>query len=518
DPAAFATMNVDCPSGTDKKFLANPASASHDATLVRYAVTAGKPYLIRPGMGVFPPAGTVLWQVAGPVAAGESPSVDARCTAASAFTATFYDRPSAPSTFAGEGGDPSGPHSNSELGFIAPSTAQYVADLTLTSGAVQLSEGTHPGFAERIESFASSGQFHLGTLEPGAHSMTVQPLDGASPKWSITIRALPVVLAGLKFSKPVTRPGEFVQAGYTVTGDTSVTAVIRDANGQTVRTLASKSAVKAGERTLAWDGKSDSGGLVADGPYLLTVDTVDPSGQTSSATASIVVDGTPPVITVNSAATLGPRNAVSGRISDALSGINTTKAAEPSRYTELKFSTAQDSFTLLPRSGEWKPGTHDVTITATDGAGNQSELDYRFRVVDPTPSCNKPATRTAARRSGSLLRAMRERVGGDLDYYVPGTVLCRDLNGDGIRDMTVLFQCCTVSSPSVVAVFAGTQTGRYRLAYMNSRDLVFGISLRRRKVLLRSPRYRRSDANCCPSSYRRFSVHFVRGQFVLRKQ
>lgn len=87
------------------------------------------------------------------------------------------------------------------------------------------------------------------------------------------------------------------------------------------------------------------------------------------------------------------------------------------------------------------------------------------------------------------------------------TVICEDLNGDGTDEMTVLFTCCTVSSPSALGVIAVAPDGAWQLAYARLRGAIF--QLKRgdgRQVIATEPVYSARDSNCCPSRLREVTV------------
>jgi hypothetical protein len=60
--------------------------------------------------------------------------------------------------------------------------------------------------------------------------------------------------------------------------------------------------------------------------------------------------------------------------------------------------------------------------------------------------------------------------------------ICRDLNGDGDREMIVHMQCCTGGSLSPWAIFKHDTNGQWRMRYADIKHDVFKISVRRRTV------------------------------------
>lgn len=72
--------------------------------------------------------------------------------------------------------------------------------------------------------------------------------------------------------------------------------------------------------------------------------------------------------------------------------------------------------------------------------------------------------------------------GMDADIWQPAGPVCRDLNGDGDREMIVRLQCCTGGSLSPWAIFTHDRAGQWRMAYAQAGDTVFRLSIRGRTV------------------------------------
>ena len=517
DPVAFSDLSANCDHDHEQSFHGSPVTAAHPGVVVRYSVDAGSARLNSWTVG----QGDVVWAAAAGLDPNDSPSVYASCYESSfdvPFTATFFDRPGTPTTFSGAGGT-----NGNYLGFVAPGAAQYVADLTLTGGGVEISSP----YTDRTQRFASSGQFSIGTLPAGNRSLSVVGLDGPRPEWSIRIRALPVAISDLSFDQPVARPGTFLEAGYTTSGDTSVNAVVRNGAGVVVKTLASELHVDSGGHSLPWDGRGDDGQSLPDGSYTLRLDSRDPSGQASSASTALTLDGTPPAVAITSPATIAPGDAVSGQLVDVLTGIASARIEADGGYESVTLPAGQTAFSLAPSYGDWKLGAHTLTVTATDGAGNERTVAYTFTVTNPAapassprgsgraaaPSCTKVSARKAVARSTKFSRAIRRLGNG---RYGVRRVVCADLDHDGDRDMAALMVCCTVSSYSPVVIFRNIG-GKWRPAFIKTKLIVFRMSRKGRSLRLKTPRYRRTDANCCPSSYRYYSVTWKGTRFRLAR-
>ncbi|HUR87043.1 MAG TPA: hypothetical protein VMY78_17060 [Solirubrobacteraceae bacterium] len=66
--------------------------------------------------------------------------------------------------------------------------------------------------------------------------------------------------------------------------------------------------------------------------------------------------------------------------------------------------------------------------------------------------------------------------------WTPDPPRCRDLDGDGDREMIVRLQCCTGGSLRPWAIFRHDAAGQWRMAYAQIRDTVFQLRFRGRVV------------------------------------
>jgi hypothetical protein len=516
-PAPFATLSGACPAGQQSVFSASPVTATHSNVVVRYAATSGSPALD----GTTIPAGRVQWYPrSSAITTNSTPSVSVyNCSSqASAFQVAFYDRPSAPVTYSGVG--------NSDLPFTYVGDAQYVADLQLSTGAVALSTSYCCGGTQQ---FASSGQYSLGTVgSQDAAELDIRALDGPAPVWTVTIRPLPVAITDAAFATPISRPGTVIQANYKTTGDTAITATVLNAAGQPVRNLASGLGVTTGSHSLSWDGRGGGGAPLPDGTYTLALTSHDANGLTSSQSASVVVDGSPPAVVMTSPATLSPGEPVSAQATDALSGVSELTLGDSDDY---RYAGADNGapVSYVPYSG-WTLGAHALTATATDKAGNSQALTLRFTVAQNAvaqrqattpskPTCSKSSAKTQADGNAAFLSYMRTHklAQSGRSVFADGSwsiwkVFCHDLTGDHRTDMAFVLIPPTTAKV-VLAVFRNTGTGwqlGYKtLTWMSSMKVSGG------SVRFTVPHYRRTDALCCPTGRStRYQLRFRKDHFA----
>jgi hypothetical protein len=95
--------------------------------------------------------------------------------------------------------------------------------------------------------------------------------------------------------------------------------------------------------------------------------------------------------------------------------------------------------------------------------------------------CNTTSADAAA-RSALLPYAERhapKTYAGGIDKldYQRGALLCRDLTGDGRREMVVRMNCCTGGAPSPWGIFTLDAAGAWRLTYARAADTVFRLTV-----------------------------------------
>ena len=343
-----------------------------------------------------------MWGYSDSVAAGTTPQVFVYCYQSGSVTLALYDRPAAPATFSGVASS----SASGYLPFSAVGAGQYVADVTLNQGAIVVDNAT----------VASSEEISLGSLSAGDHDIPIYGLSGPPASYSITIRELPVEISGLTFGSgygsPPTyaAPGTILTGSFSVSGDTTISAYVRNSAGQIVRHLGSF-AVSQGSSSITWDTRGDGGASLPDGTYYLHLDSTDPNGNVTSAETAITLDGTPPSAVMISPNQISPSQAISFDVSDAGSGV-----AEISLIVDgqevvgygnslvtgyaTSLPPANGQFSYSPQSSysePWTVGSHTWEIQATDNVGNSTDVSGTFVVANPSPPappspppCGKP--------------------------------------------------------------------------------------------------------------------------------
>jgi hypothetical protein len=246
----------------------------------------------------------------------------------------------------------------------------------------------------------------------------------------------------------------------------------------------------------------------------------------------VTLDSTPPTIAVTSPDILSPSAAVTVQLADNATGVASAQLDVDGAKDVAETEAGQTSLSYRPLYSGWSTGSHRITVTAQDGVGNKQVMTKSFTVstsgssgggtsgATGGPSCSKAAARRAILGVPSFVRAVRRRVYAGkqslFSIYNTQRVICRDLTGDGRRDMAVLMFCCTAASPTPVAIFRNTGS-RWAYAFGSTRRLVDAMSVRGHDLIELSPVYRRSDAFCCPSSHRRHRLDWTGHRFVSRR-
>ena len=529
DPTGpFATITGTVAANSGRHFSAEPVATGHSSVVFRVTETGGQAEFYTGGAG--DPAGDlepgdVFWGGVGySYAPGDTPSIfvenfDSQDVS---FSVEFFDQPQAPATYSGSSFLPSfnacscNPD-ESVLHLSAPGTARYVADVTLSGGAITLS-----GPVTSAQTFDSSGEYSLGQLSAGSTQLVVDPVQGPAAQWTITIRALPVSVYGASFDHPYAQAGTIDTLSYSTNGSTTISAVVTNSAHQEVRALATNFGVQAGPQSLTWDGRDIHGNALPDGSYVATVTSTDPFGNVSSTTASIVLDSTPPRVSMTSSRTIRPWQSISFSVTDAESGVASISLVVDGQDVE---DFGPGSGNPLPATGEfsypgpWARGRHSWKIQATDNAGNQETASGTFVASNPPAplACNRQAANSAARRSAipnQLWHRLHRSFSGD--HFSAGQVLCDNLTGDHARGMIALYGCCTVTAPTPLGVFEALG-GEWKLVYSLVGRLVYNIKMQGRDLIEETPSYSRSNPLCCPSHYRLYRLHWNGRRFVTIK-
>ena len=147
--------------------------------------------------------------------------------------------------------------------------------------------------------------------------------------------------------------------------------------------------------SIRWDGKSDAGAVVPDGSYTYVVEAWDDNGNTgASAKGTVVVDNTPPAVTLSAPYLIFSPNGdgnkdtlavqQTGSTEDKWTGVVTDIAGKPvATFTWEKQALASwqwngknDQGTLVP------DGVYAYRVSATDRAGNSSAVQLDNVIVD----------------------------------------------------------------------------------------------------------------------------------------
>lgn len=354
NPVSFLSASGTCSppdNGTD--WSTAGAGSAHPDTIATYA--AEGPVSWSPGPETVGP--DLVWSHGPSFDAGDSAQGLVICGSPTPFSVHFYDLPTTPTSFSGA----TTPGSfDSQLYFDAPGKAQYVADLSLSGGAVTLSADNG-----RSHTFASSGRFQLATLPRGGHAVMLAADNGPQAQWTVSFRALPVSLSAVGFSPAIIAPGEIADLLYTTSGATRVSVTIDKSNGQPVRILATDHRVGLGDHMLTWDGRTQEGTALPDGLYTAHVVTQDPGGASEAQHAHVRIDRPPDTFWTEHP----PRSSRHTMVRFRFRSHGSRSSFECQRSRGWGKCSSPQVFRLMP-------GRHHFAVRARDAYG----------VVDPTPA------------------------------------------------------------------------------------------------------------------------------------
>ena len=243
--------------------------------------------------------------------------------------------------------------------------------------------------------------YTTAALADGTHSLTATATDAddntsaASAALSVTVdTAAPGVPTVSSFSSDTGAVGDGITADntLTLTGTAEANSTVKVYDGATL--LGPVTADGSG----AW---SYTTGTLANGTHSLTATATDAAGNTGAASAALSV-------TVDAAAPGAPAIAAfsndTGTVGDGITGDNTltlTGTAEANSTVKLYDGATLLGTVTADGSGAWSyttgtlaNGTHSLTATATDAAGNTSAASAALSV---TVDAAAPARRRSPR-------------------------------------------------------------------------------------------------------------------------
>ncbi|MGO9901117.1 MAG: FlgD immunoglobulin-like domain containing protein [Solirubrobacteraceae bacterium] len=395
DPAGpFATITGTVAADSLQYFTAAPVAAAHSNVVFRVTENGSQGFVnfyVYDGvngdmgevLGLAP--SDVAWQGADVAyAPGDIPEIQVNNGDSSpvTFSVQFFDEPQAPASYSGSsfqatiGPNCCSPSDDSQLLYSVPGTATYVADVTLSGGAIQLSGGN-----SSPETFDSSGQYSIGQISPSSSGaeLTVDPVAGPAAQWTISIQPVPVSVYGASFNQPYARSGAIETLSYSTNGSTAISAVVTNSAGQVVRTLATNLAVQPGGQSLTWDGLDGDGNPSPDGNYTATLTSTDPVGNISTTTASILLDSTPLTVRMLSPRSLPSVQGLVVSVVDKGSGVAAASLSVAGHIVAREIANGR--LIYRPRKG-WEPGQQiPFAVAAVDAVGNSVKFNGRFLTV-----------------------------------------------------------------------------------------------------------------------------------------
>jgi flagellar hook assembly protein FlgD len=251
----------------------------------------------------------------------------------------------------------------------------------------------------------------------GPHAVTVAARDAAGNTASVTSAFIIDTVAPVVQLPPVEATGpslptvtpngdgskETVTVPYSVSEDATVTAVVTNAAGAVVRTMAGS--VQAGDRQTTWDGRTATGVAVPDGRYTVTLAAVDPAGN-AGAPVSTNVDvyaalagfsRTPSLFFPQDGDRLATKSTVAFKLLSpatvSLVVVDTSGAVVRSAWTDRALPAGPVAWAWNGKraDGTWaRRGTYRFIVHASNGtqssAFSSTVLAEAFRATTSTPS------------------------------------------------------------------------------------------------------------------------------------
>ena len=307
-------------------------------------------------------------------------------------------------------------------------TAEANSTVKVYDGAVLLGTVTADG--------SGAWSYTTAALANGTHSLTATATDAddntsaASAPLSVTVdTAAPGAPTVSTFSSDTGVVGDGITADntLTLTGTAEASSTVNVYDGATLLGQATADGSGAWSYTTA---------ALANGGHSLTATATDAAGNTSatSATLSVMVDTAAP-----SSPAIASLSNDTGTVGDGITGDNTltlTGTADANSTVKVYDGATLLGIVTADGSGAWSyitaaltNGTHSLTATATDAAGNASAASATFNVTVDTTAPSTPAIASFSSDSGTI--------------------------GDGITNDNTLTLTGTAEANSTVRVYDG---------------------------------------------------------------
>lgn len=342
----------------------------------------------------------------------------------------------------------------------APVVSSPAPGALLSSASVTVSGTAEPGSTVTVregsiligQTTASGGSWSVsGTFADGPHALTITATDAAGNTSAASARSFTVDTTP-PAAPVVNAPAEGALlasslVAFAGTGEPGATVTLR--KGTTV--LATAAVNGFGDWTAS--------ATLADGVHAVTATATDPAGNISAASGArtFTVDTTPPAAPV-----------ITSPAADATVGatlVNIAGTAEPNATVRVLEGATLKATSTASGTGSWTAqatfpdGTHTITATATDAAGNVSPATVRTFAVNATP----PAVPTVVFEDGGDGRITQTESSA--------VILAGGRPADTTLRITISDQ--VASTPDVVLTL-GRGTGAYRAGPADLSGLALG--------------------------------------------
>ena len=342
--------------------------------------------------------------------------------------------------------------SEAAAGITLTGTTGSVGDNQAVSITVDLNGARYTGTVDGAGNWAVTIPGNaLNSLSDGAHTLTVSVVDAAGNTGT----------AELPFSADLTAPlptlvpessinAADVASGVTLTGTTGEAGENQSVQVTIGNNVYSAVVTADGGWTLPLESAQLS--LLTDGSYPVTVTATDAAGNSSSINSSLVIDTTPPTLTVGAFAGNDILNYSESIQPQLLSGV--ANGAEPGSVLSVALGATTLGTAVVGANGNWSltltpeqmasftQPTTTLAVSVSDLAGNSISQNVTF-AVDLTPPAGPLVAlgtisgdniiSTADQAGGVVISGTSTNLGagGVVSVVINGETYGTTLNGDG---------------------------------------------------------------------------------------